>query len=246
MTARPPEDASNEPELALAGGTMSDVVRRGQAVHRTAGPWTPTIHRLLDHLHRHGITWLPRPLGVDERGREVVTYLSGTVPSDPMPAWVWSEKVLVDAGALLAQVHSASRDFDTAGAIWQIPPHDPAEVICLNDVAPYNMVFDDARQLTGMIDVDTASPGPRVWDLAHLAYRLVPLTRREDTGAGTTRTAERRARLALLLRAYARAGDGVEIGAGAGLAGCGRPSGGPRSLHSGACGRRSNPGRRTH
>jgi hypothetical protein len=54
---------------------MSTVVRRGQTVHRGAGPWTPTIHRLLEHLHSHGITWLPRPRGLDEQGREVLTYL---------------------------------------------------------------------------------------------------------------------------------------------------------------------------
>ena len=49
-------DVSSEPEVALAGGNMSDVVRRGQGVHRTAGPWTPTIYRLLDHLHAHGVS----------------------------------------------------------------------------------------------------------------------------------------------------------------------------------------------
>jgi hypothetical protein len=206
-----PADPSSEPEVALAGGNMSDVVRRGQAVHRTAGPWTPTIHRLLDHLHRHGITGLPRPLGLDDQGREVLTYLPGTVPRYPMPSWVWSEAVLVEAGERLARLHRASRDFDTADAVWQIPPHQPAEVICLNDVAPYNMVFDDARQLTGIIDVDTASPGPRVWDLAHLAYRLAPLTRAADTGAGTPSPAVSRHRLDLLCRAYARTGDRVEI-----------------------------------
>ena len=70
----------------------------GQAVHRSAGPWTPTVHRLLEHLHLRGITWLPRPLGLDEQGREVLSYLPGTVPNYPMPSWVWSEEVLVVSG----------------------------------------------------------------------------------------------------------------------------------------------------
>lgn len=204
---------SSEPEVALAGGNMSDVVRRGQAVHRGAGPWTPTIHRLLDHLHARGVTWLPRPLGLDEQGREVLTYLPGTVPSYPMPSWVWSEEVLIDAGRRLAQVHRASAGFDTTGAVWQIPAHSPPEVICLNDAAPYNMVFDDAHQLTGVIDLDTASPGPRVWDLANLAYRLAPLTQVEDTGDGLPSLTVRRHRLKLLCRAYAGAGDRVAVGA---------------------------------
>jgi hypothetical protein len=206
-------DVGGECEVALAGGNMSNVVRRGQAVHRTAGPWTPTIHRLLDHLHGRGVTWLPRPLGLDEQGREVLTYLPGTVPSYPMPSWVWFEGVLVEAGRRLARLHQASAGFDTTGAVWQIPAHSPAEVICLNDVAPYNMVFDDAHQLTGVIDLDTASPGPRVWDLAYLAYRLAPLTQVEDTGAGRPSLSVCRHRLEVLCRAYAGAGDRVTLGA---------------------------------
>src|SRR3712207_2767826 len=98
-------EVRSEPEIPLAGGNMSDVVRRGHAVHRSAGPWTPTIHRLLDHLHVQGITWVPRPLGFDERGREVLTYLPGTVPTYPMPSWVWSAEVLVQAGKRLAELH---------------------------------------------------------------------------------------------------------------------------------------------
>ncbi len=82
-----------------------------------------------------------------------------------MPAWVWSEHLVLDAASRLAQLHQASASFDTTGAVRQIPVHEPAEVICLNDVAPYNMVFDDDHRLRGLIDVDTASPGPRVWDL---------------------------------------------------------------------------------
>lgn len=192
---------------------MSAVVRRGSAVHRTAGPWTPTISRLLHHLRARGVTWLPRPLGLDDDGREVLTYLPGIVPTYPLPTWVWAERVLVDAGRRLAQFHQASAGFDVTGAVWQIPPHQPAEVICINDVAPYNMVFDDAHQLIAMIDLDTASPGPRMWDLAYLAYRLAPLTQAEDTGAGTPSMAVRRHRLHLLGQAYAQAGDRVDIAA---------------------------------
>ena len=190
---------------------MSAVVRRGALVHRTAGPWTPTVHRLLEHLHTRGVTWLPRPLGVDDRGREVLTFLPGTVPSYPLPPWVWTDAVLETAGRWLALLHQAGADFDTRGAVWQLPAHEPAEVVCLNDVAPYNMVFDDAGRLTGWIDVDTASPGPRVWDLAYLAYRLVPLTVAEDTGAGAPDLDGARRRLARLCTAYGDVGDRVTV-----------------------------------
>lgn len=198
-------------DLVLTGGNMSVVVRRGDAVHRTAGPWTPTVHRLLDHLHGHGVDFLPRPLGMDDEGREVLTFLPGAVPTYPLPPCVWSEEVLRTTGEWLARVHAASAGFDTTAATWQLPGHEPAEVICLNDVAPYNMVFDDAGRLTGWIDVDAASPGPRAWDLAYLAHRLMPLTGEADTGAGPPDLHRCRRRLASLCEAYAGAGDEVVV-----------------------------------
>lgn len=203
------EDA--EPDIVLTGGNMNAVVRRGDAVHRTAGPWTPTIHRLLEHLADQGIGCLPRPLGFDEQGREMLTYLPGIVPSYPLPPWVWADQVLDETGTLLARFHQVSATFDRTDAVWQLPSHRPAEVICLNDMAPYNMVFDDGRRLRGLIDLDTASPGPRVWDLAYLAYRLVPLSQAEDTGIGPISREERQRRLDLLAGAYAAAGDQVTI-----------------------------------
>lgn len=219
------DSASTSEEEVLTGGNSTAVTRRGDAVHRTAGPWTPTIHRLLNHLHDRGVTFLPRPLGYDEQGREVLTHLSGTVPGYPLPPHVWTPAVLATAGRQLAEVHAATRTFppsasDAAFAgreeragepVWQQPVRTPAEVVCLNDVAPYNMVFDADGELTGWIDVDPASPGPRVWDLAHLAYRLVPLTGATDSGAGEPQLLRYRRRLSALCQAYAMAGDEVAV-----------------------------------
>ncbi len=217
MAPGPSPDGSGE--KVLVGGNSTAVARRGAAVHRTAGPWTPTVHRLLAHVHARGVHFLPRPLGIDEDGREVLTYLPGTVPTYPLPTYVWAPSVLATAGRQLAEVHAATRTFLTeqsgvgpaAPAVWQQPVHEPVEVVCLNDVAPHNMVFDDAGAVTGWIDVDTASPGPRVWDLAHLAHRLVPVTGAEDSGAGPPDLLRYRRRLGALCQAYSTAGDEVTL-----------------------------------
>ena len=63
----------------LPGGNVLGAVRIGGTVRRTAGPWTPAVHRLLLHLEKHQLPAVPRLLGVDERGREVLTYLPGQV-----------------------------------------------------------------------------------------------------------------------------------------------------------------------
>lgn len=167
-------DQIERSEIPLPGGNITPVTRSADTVRRASGPWTPTIHRLLAHLHDRGIDWLPEPLGTDEHGREVLSFLPGTVPNYPLPAEVWSDATLDSAGWMLRALHDATLDFDRSGALWQQPAREPAEVICHNDFAPYNFVFEGQR-LTGVIDWDMASPGSRLWDLAYLAYRMVPL-----------------------------------------------------------------------
>ena len=186
-------------EEVLAGGNSTLVTRVGQTVRRTAGAWTPAVHSLLDALRAAGVTEVPEPLGLDEHGREVLTFIPGDAAHYPLPQWVWNPAILHDAGALLRRLHDASVGLAGADLRWQLPTHHPAEVVCHNDTAPYNMVFRDG-QLSALIDFDTASPGPRVWDFAYLAYRLVPLG---ENGGDTAPGANARySRLDDLIRAY--------------------------------------------
>ncbi|MFT2693324.1 phosphotransferase [Clavibacter zhangzhiyongii] len=182
----------------LAGGNMNRVEREGDTVLRDAGPWSPTVHRYLRHLALAGVEGIPEPLGI-EGGRERLSFLPGDVPVYPLPDWVWADDVLVQAGRRLRELHDASVGFALDGAVWQSPTKVPAEVVCHNDFAPHNLVFADGR-LTGVIDVDMCSPGPRIWDLAYLATRAVPLTGSTPEGAPGMDDARRRVRL--LLDAY--------------------------------------------
>ncbi|MGA7203619.1 MAG: phosphotransferase [Specibacter sp.] len=182
----------------LSGGNMNAVERDGGTVLRTAGPWTPTVHRYLRYLRRAGIGWIPAPLGVED-GRERLSFLDGVVPLYPLPGWVWQEKLLVDGARRLRALHDASIGFSLDGAVWQSPAKVPAEVICHNDFSPHNLVFRDGA-MVGAIDFDMCSPGPRLWDLAYFATRAVPLT--EVTPSGAPGMDQARARVQLILDAY--------------------------------------------
>ena len=75
----------------------------------------------------------------------------------------------------------------------------PAEVICHNDFAPHNLAFVDGA-VVGAIDFDMCSPGPRLWDIAYFATRVVPLTAVTPEGAPGMDDARRR--VELILRRY--------------------------------------------
>jgi hypothetical protein len=62
-------------EELLTGGHLNPVVRVGDTVRRTPGPWTPAVHLLLEHLERSGFDGAPRVLGFDDQGREVLSFL---------------------------------------------------------------------------------------------------------------------------------------------------------------------------
>lgn len=177
---------------------MGTVVRVGGTVIRESGEWTPAVHRLFNHLNAVGVRGIPRPLGITEDGREILSFVEGTVPSYPMPTWVWTKTALESAARLLRQIHDATEGLDLQGP-WRSPAHEPVEVICHNDFATYNLVFGRDR-VVGVIDWDFASPGPRLWDLSYLAYRMVPLST-ADWGDGFG-PHERRDRLRGLLGAY--------------------------------------------
>jgi thiamine kinase-like enzyme len=97
-------------------------------------------------------------------------------------------------------LHDATADYSDPEATWRGVPRQPHEVICHNDFAPYNMVFRD-HELIGVIDWDFAAPGPRLWDLAYLVYRIAPLMRPENPDAPTI-AIDLGARLTTLLDAY--------------------------------------------
>lgn len=164
-------------EIPLRGGNVSGaIVRIGDTVRRPAGPWTPAVHALLGHLHAAGFHGAPRPLGLDELGREVLTFIPGTIP------WPGSFGLL-DPDGRLGRVARLIREFHDAVAGFCPPPDArwqvliPAEgtgIVAHHDLAPWNLVIRPRHW--AFIDWDTAAPGSRLWDLAYALHGFVPLS----------------------------------------------------------------------
>jgi Ser/Thr protein kinase RdoA (MazF antagonist) len=162
-------------EEMLSDG-VNTVVRIGNTVRRIPGIWTKSTHALLHQLRNRGFFAAPQVFGFDETGREVLSYIGGKVNNYPLNQAARSEEALISAAKLLRAYHDATVDFATSyRGVWQFTPHTPVEVICHGDYAPYNCVIKD-NKVIGIIDFDTAHPGPRLWDIAYAVYRFAPLT----------------------------------------------------------------------
>src|SRR5215475_1260166 len=60
------------------GRVSRGVVRVGDTVRRPMPADSDYVHGLLAHLEHCGFVGAPRFLGVDSRGREIVSYIEGT------------------------------------------------------------------------------------------------------------------------------------------------------------------------
>lgn len=187
-------------ERPFPGGNLSDAVRVGDTVRRQTGPWTPSVHALLSHLEAAGFP-APRPRGIDDRGREILTFVEGETVTgwpDPFPEWIYAREAVVQAARLLRRYHDLTLDLvHSPGSTWRMTAPTAHEVICHNDWAPYNAVFGD-RLPIAMLDWDMVGPGSRVWDLARAAFVWIPLY----TGDTRFTVSEKGQRLRAFCEAY--------------------------------------------
>jgi len=180
---------------------MERVTRADDRVHRPAGPWTPTVHRLLAHLHEQGFVAAPEPIALGDV-LETVTFVPGTAGNYPWTAEIASEAALVTSARLLRQYHDAAAAYPRSDAdVWSQAERLPVETIVHGDFAPYNCVYDGIAA-SGLIDFDTAHPGPRVWDVASAVYRFAPFTTGVVEGSTARSLEERLDRAAEFCRAY--------------------------------------------
>lgn len=167
-------------EIPLAGGNVSaGVVRVGHTVRRPAGPWTPAVHALLSYLHEVGFRAAPRPLGLDEQGRDVLEFVRGVTVWPDRFAEVEPPARLARVGRMIREFHDAVASFTPPpDAAWQVGilPEDDGggEIIAHHDLAPWNLVTDGDSWT--FIDWDGAGPGSRLWDLAYAVKAFVPLS----------------------------------------------------------------------
>ena len=99
-------------EVPLAGGDVNIgenvVVRVDDTVGGPRSDRADAVHALLRHFESVGFDGAPRFLGVDQRGREVLSFVEGKPAFKPVPA---HDGVVRDLGRLLRRMHDAQAGF---------------------------------------------------------------------------------------------------------------------------------------
>lgn len=128
---------------------------------------------------------LPRHLGWDKYGREVLSFVPGHVP----PRWQrFGDEQVARAATILRQMHDATRDLALRLG--------SGEVICHHDPGPNNTVFRQGLPVA-FIDFDLSAPGDRLEDIGYMAWAWC-ISSRPDRGP----TAEQARQVQVLADAY--------------------------------------------
>src|SRR5262252_6575879 len=188
-----------EVEVRLPGGNVGGAVRIGDTVRRRPGQWTPAVHALLEYLATR-VPHVPRVLGLDEQGREILSYLPGQV-IDLDADESLSPRQITSLVSWTRVFHDAVVGFSHPGP-WRYFPIDQPSLIGHNDIAPYNVCFD-GDDLVGVFDWDLAGPSTPLLELAFIAWNCVPLWNVPDP----RQAAER---LAIIAAAYGADGPDAQ------------------------------------
>ena len=154
-------------EFPLSGGaTANGVVRVGETVRKPPHRNSQLVRDVLLHLERAGFDAAPRWLGVDEQGRDVLSWIDGETFTergrmhpyigDPADRVTFSDEQLAGAMRLLRRYHDTFVD----------------GVICHGDFGPWNIVWREGMPVA-VIDFDNVYAGDAADDVAYALRMFV-------------------------------------------------------------------------
>jgi Ser/Thr protein kinase RdoA (MazF antagonist) len=157
------------------------------------GPHSPLVHAVLEHLESAGFSGAPRFLGLDARGREVLTHLEGEVAGRPHPAWLAEDSRLASVARLLRAYDDAVAGFAPPARLLEAvappglpgmppepePPPGAERLIGHLDVTPENVVFRGGEAVA-LIDFDLVRPATRLDEVVNLCLHWAPLSPERD------------------------------------------------------------------
>jgi hypothetical protein len=144
----------------------SDVVRVGDTVRRRSNASSPLMRDVLRQLERAGFNAAPRWLGIDEQGRDVLSWIEGDTHTDrsQMHPYVGDPptRVTFSTDQVAAALRLLRRYHDAFGE----------EIVCHGDFGPWNLVWREGLPV-GVIDFDDVHCGDASEDVAYALRMFV-------------------------------------------------------------------------
>ena len=145
-------------EEPLGGGNNArQVVRVGGTVHRARDAGSGFAARVLAYLESAGYPHAPRYLGVDDCGRDILSYIPGQTTDHPSQR---AEGAYTRGGAMLRLLHETTARHRLAAG---------RECVLHGDPGPFNTIFWQGLP-AAFIDWSSCHPGDRLDDLGYMAW----------------------------------------------------------------------------
>ncbi|MFC4014415.1 phosphotransferase [Nonomuraea purpurea] len=147
MTEEPLEGGHNTPQ----------VVRVGDTVRRPRDAGSAFAAQVLTFLASAGYPYAPLHLGIDEQGRDVLSYVPGSTTDHPSQR---APGAYAAGGRMLRELHDLTAGHALAGG---------RECVVHGGPGPFNTVFREGLPVA-FIDWSSCRPGDRLDDLGYLAW----------------------------------------------------------------------------
>ncbi len=199
-------------DTVLQDDEHSPVVLVDGTVRRRSNWWTASVHHLLTYLAEGDFTQAPRPLGFDDEGREMLSFIEGDAGRSAARR-VAQESALANLAQFLRRFHGAVRGYlPPPEADWALPgaANAPPRGICHGDFSPWNTVWSGDTPV-GIVDFDLAHPGPASDDVAYALAYSVPFRDDADTKRllGVDEVPDRARRVRVFAEAYGIETEGL-------------------------------------
>jgi hypothetical protein len=142
----------------LGGGNNAlEVVRVGDTVRRARDAGSGFAARVLAYLESAGYPYAPGFLGVDDYGRDILSYIPGRTTDHPSQR---ADGAYALGGAMLRRLHETTAGHPLAAG---------RECVVHGDPGPFNAIFQQGLPVA-FIDWSSCRPRDRLDDLGYMAW----------------------------------------------------------------------------